>query len=114
MCGGEKVTCECVVTARTSILVASPPLTIGTVFPECILYGPIEWPLRFLTGFTVDRTHRQRLNAAAAAAAAVDMMMNDPRITLICFPIYLHLVRLHHLLDRLTDITQAHVDTCTL
>lgn len=36
----------------TSILVASPPLTMGTVFPACILYCPIEWPFKFLIGFT--------------------------------------------------------------
>ena len=37
----------------SSILVVSPPLTIGTDLPACIWYGPIEWPLRFrqhLTG----------------------------------------------------------------
>lgn len=36
-----------------SILVASPPLTMGTVFPACILYWPMEWPFRFRMGFTV-------------------------------------------------------------
>ena len=37
---------------RTSILVASPPFTMGTVLPACILYWPIEWPFRFLIGLT--------------------------------------------------------------
>lgn len=37
-----------------------------------------------------------------------------PAITLICFPIYLHLVRLHDLLDGLTNITQAHINSCKL
>lgn len=37
---------------HTSILVASPPFTMGTVFPACILYGPIECPFRLRIGFT--------------------------------------------------------------
>lgn len=32
--------------AYIPILVASPPFTMGTVFPACILYGPIECPFR--------------------------------------------------------------------
>ena len=36
----------------TSILVASPPFTIGTVFPAWILYCPTEWPFKLRIGFT--------------------------------------------------------------
>ena len=36
----------------TSILVASPPLTIGTVLPAWILYGAIECPFKFRILFT--------------------------------------------------------------
>ena len=39
----------------TSIFVASPPLTIGTVLPAWILYGAMECPLRFLMGLTVQK-----------------------------------------------------------
>lgn len=45
----------------TSILVASPPLTMGTVFPEWILYCPIEWPFRFLMGFTATGAQVERM-----------------------------------------------------
>lgn len=41
-----------IVSILTSILVASPPFTMGTVLPACILYGPIECPFRFRIGFT--------------------------------------------------------------
>lgn len=36
----------------TSILVCSPPFTIGTVLPAWMRYGPIEWPFRLRIGFT--------------------------------------------------------------
>lgn len=42
-----KDTCE-----HTSILVASPPFTIGTVLPAWIRYWPMEWPFRLRTGLT--------------------------------------------------------------
>lgn len=42
----------CMYGIHTSILVASPPFTMGTVFPACILYGPIECPFRLRIGFT--------------------------------------------------------------
>lgn len=51
----------------TSILVASPPLTMGTVFPEWILYCPIEWPFRFLMGFTGAGTRVNRSGGSTAA-----------------------------------------------
>lgn len=99
---------------QTSILVASPPLTIGTVFPECILYGPIEWPFRFLIGFTVKRTpHRGLINRGPCWTCTQrgDKWLH---ITLICFPIYLHFIRLHDFLNGLTNVTQAHIDSCKL
>ena len=40
-------------TSPSSMRVASPPRTIGTLFPAWIWYGATEWPLRFemlLTG----------------------------------------------------------------
>ena len=44
----------------TSIFVASPPLTIGTVLPAWILYGAMECPLRFLMGLTAQRNKTVR------------------------------------------------------
>lgn len=34
--------------------------------------------------------------------------------TLICFPIYLHFIRLHDLLNGLADITESHIDSSKL
>jgi len=34
--------------------VASPPFTMGTVFPACILYGPMECPFKLRIGFTFE------------------------------------------------------------
>lgn len=39
---------------------------------------------------------------------------HEPPFTLIRFSIYLDFVRLHDFLDGLADVTQAHVDSCTL
>ena len=36
----------------SSILVASPPFTMGTLLPAWMRYGLIECPFRFLTHFT--------------------------------------------------------------
>merc|ERR1712071_161418 len=33
---------------------------------------------------------------------------------LVCFPIQLHFIRLHSLLYGFTDVTKAHINTCTL
>lgn len=52
---------------RTSILVASPPFTMGTVFPACILYGPIECPFRLRIGFT-DIINRKKCYAGSLEA----------------------------------------------
>lgn len=46
----------------TSIFVASPPLTIGTVLPAWILYGAMECPLRFLMGRTVQRNKQLNID----------------------------------------------------
>lgn len=40
---------------HTSILVASPPFTIGTVLPAWIRYWPMEWPFRLRIGLTERR-----------------------------------------------------------
>lgn len=34
--------------------------------------------------------------------------------TLVCFAIKLHLIRLHHFLNRLSDVTQTHINTGVL
>lgn len=101
-----------VVAIPTSILVASPPLTMGTVFPEWILYCPIEWPFRFLMGFTETGTRLKRSGGSSAARFGVDTQRRC--VTLICFPVDLHLVGLHHLLNGLANVAQTHINTCKL
>lgn len=95
------------IVALTSILVASPPLTMGTVFPECILYCPMEWPFRFLIGFTVKKTQREHKSPRRRRRLRGTQ---DKCLTLVRFPVYLHLVRLHDLLNGLANIAQAHIN----
>lgn len=90
----------------TSILVASPPLTMGTVFPEWIRYCPMEWPFRFLIGFTGKKTAGGHKSSRKRCG---DGRADNRRPTLIRFPVYLHLVRLHDLLNGLANIAQAHI-----
>lgn len=95
---------------------ASPPLTIGTVFPECILYCPMEWPLRFLTGFTAKTTAAEvsYLLETLQGLQLKKRQKGGLHFTLICFPIYLHFIRLHDLLNGLADVAQAHIYSCKL
>lgn len=95
----------------TSILVASPPLTMGTVFPEWIRYCPMEWPFRFLIGFTAKKTAGGHKSSRKRRG---DGRADNKSPTLKRFPVYLHLVRLHDLLNGLADVAQAHIDASEL
>lgn len=116
---------------QTSILVASPPFTIGTVLPAWIRYWPMEWPFRLRIGLTRTEnkqtkktpknpinlcsysTHRQKciLIPFPKSKRKQEMMQSD---TLVRFPIYLHLIWLHHFLYGLSNVTETHVDACAL
>lgn len=100
---------------HTSILVASPPFTIGTVLPACIRYWPIECPFRFRIGLT-EEIHTKwdafrRLRLLLIRICKKEFISVN---TLVCFPIYFNLVWLHHFLYCFSNIAKTHIYTCTL